>query len=177
MWNPPAFRPEIQNRFFVACLAAFATLGAGACGPSGGDSTATYLVTFALSVTPEDLSKLSFKVTYTADGDFLGTGTDVSCELTTALAALEDATADFDDDDASILEVDIDAPEDAMEAATELVVCNFSSSDQPTTNEFTVAVVSATDDFDDAVDPDDVKVVVSSIDLDDSATLIVEIGE
>ena len=173
MWNPPAFRPEIKNRFVVACIAAFATLGAGACGPSGGD-TATYLVTFALSVTPEDLSKLSFKVTYTADGDFVGTGTTVSCDF---IAALDDATATFDDDDDSILDVVIDAPTDVMEAATELVECRFSSSEQPTTNEFAVAVVSATDDADDAVDPDDVDVVVSSIDLDDSATLIVEIGE
>jgi hypothetical protein len=174
VWNPPAFRPEIKNRLFVACITAFASLGAGACGPSGGGNTATYLVTFALSVTPEDLSQLAFKVTYTADGDFVGTGTTVSCEL---IPALEDATADFNDDDDSTLEVDIDAPEDAMKAATELVECRFSSSDQPTTNEFTVAVVSATDDFGEAVAPNDVKVVVSSIDVDDSATLIVEIGE
>lgn len=175
MWNLPAFRPELKNRLLVACLSAFATLGAGGCGPSGGD-TATYLVTFALSVTPVDLdlSKLSFKVTYTADGDFVGTGTSVSCDL---IPALEDATTTFTDDDESTLDVDIDSPMDVMAAGTEIVECRFDSSEQPTTNDFTVAVVSATDEFDDAVDADDVKVVVSSIDLDDSATLIVEIGE
>ncbi len=165
----------MKNRLLVACLASFATLGAGACGPSGGGSTVTYLVTFALSVTPEDLSQLSFRVTYTAQGDFLGTGTTVSCEK--LLPALAGATTTFNDDDDSILVVEIDDPTTDMEAGTELVDCKFSSSEQPTTNEFTVAVVSATDDFDDDVDPDDVKVVVSSIDLDDSATLLVEIGE
>ena len=70
--------------------------------------------------------------------------------------------------------MDLDAPDEPLEAGTEVVECLFEATEQPTTNDFTVEVQSAEDDFGDEVDVDDVDVVVSSIDLDDSANLIAE---
>ena len=166
MWNLNSLGPEPSIRLFAIAVA-LGMLGAGACGPSSGGVPATYTVTFALSDSPEDLSTVSFSVDYQG-GDFLGSGAGVSCEL---VASDDNETADFDDDDAGGLDVDIDASDNPLQAGSEIVTCDFEANTQPTAANFTITVTDAEDDGGDPVNEDDVDIVVTSTDLASSQAL------
>lgn len=159
MWNLRGLVPESPTRIaLTATLLAFSAL---ACGPSNSGTPATYIVTFALGSSPEDLAKLAFRVVYVG-GEFTGDGASVVCSL---LATDDNETADFVDDDNGELEVQIDATDNALAEGSEIVECEFIATDQPTANQFTITVESAEDDFGDPVDKNDVDVVVTSTDL------------
>lgn len=159
MWNPRGPVPETLRLLVLPALV-LALGGAAACGPSNDSVPASYLVVFTLSGSPEDLNTLKFRVTYEG-GDFDGTGTSVNCEL---FESENDETADFDDDDSDTLDVDIDASTNPLVEGNDIVGCEFVASAQPTSDHFTIEVLAATDDADDAVDPGDIDVVVTSTD-------------
>jgi hypothetical protein len=136
--------------------------GASGCGPSGGNPS-TFLITFSLSGTPEPLSLLSFRVLYDAKDDFSGTGTSVACEL---LDDAGDATATIADDDNGVLVITLEAEEDEpFDEVSELVECRYQSDSQPTTQSFTVTVLSAKDEDGITVAPNAIDVLVSGIEL------------
>jgi hypothetical protein len=157
VWNFRGLAPESFRT--LPLLAAFAVLcGATACGPSGGGGApATYVILFTLSDLPDDdeLTDLEFNVAYD-QGNFAGTGTDVACALVDS-----GDTAVFTDDNAGVLNVKIEAATVELVEDDDIVECDFVSTAQPTTEEFTITIVAS-----EPTDKEDVTVVVSSIDLE-----------
>jgi hypothetical protein len=164
VWNFAGLVPDPSNRLRLVAVA-LALTGAAACGPGGG-APATYLIAFTLGDSPADLEKLSYRVAYTG-GDFIGNGIGVSCTL---LNTDSGETADFSDNDNGLLTVSIDATDNALSPPEEIVTCDFTSKTQPIANDFTITVLSATDDFGDPVAPGDVSVSVTSTDVASSAS-------
>lgn len=157
-----------RSRFAPLALAAslfLAASGLAGCGPGGGAGQ-IFLIVFSLSDTPEPLRLFTFRVAYAAKGEFVGNGTDVECEI---LEDAEDVEGDFDDDDDGTLTVEIDATAEPLDSVVEFLQCRFEASEQPTTQQFTVTVLSAEDEDEDPVATGDVDILVSSIDLEDSA--------
>ncbi len=139
--------------------AVLALCGAASCGPSnGGGNPANYLIVFTLSSTTDDLVALEFSVAY-QNGNFTGTGTDVSCSL---VDSGDDVV--LNDDNAGTLSVTIDATDDELLEDDDILECEFVSTVQPTSNDFTITVEDA-----DPADPGDVDVVVTSTDLEGEA--------
>lgn len=158
MWNLRGLVPESFLRLRVLALALAAT-GAVACGPGGGNSD-TFLIVFALSNSPADLGTLSFRVLY-ENGSFVGNGADVSCEL---VNDEDDETAVFSDDDRGTLQIGVNAAENPLEKANDIVECSFAASGQPTADDFTVTVLAAEDDSGAPVLAAEVDVVVRTTD-------------
>lgn len=141
-----------RNGFRVAVVGLLATLGIGACG----DDASTYLVEFVVSDAPSDLGQLSFRVNHDA-GDFVGNGSEMSCSLNPRLTG---ASATFDDDDRSRLDIDVLAPDQALTVGVKTVRCLFESSSPPNTDRFSITVLSATDDTGESVASEEVSVAI-----------------
>jgi hypothetical protein len=160
VWNFLGLAPESFRT--LPFLAAFAVLcGATACGPSGGGGApATYIIVFTLSDLPEgdDLTSLEFNVAYDV-GNFSGTGAAVVCELVDS-----GDTAEFNDDNAGVLNVKIDATDTELEEDDDIVECDFVSNVQPIGDDFTITIVESAPS-----DEEDVTVVVTSTELEGAA--------
>ena len=129
-----------------------ATFGIGACG----EDASTYFVDFVVSGAPGDLHQLAFRVNYDV-GTFVGNGSEVSCSLNPNLTG---ASATFDHDDQSQLDIDVVATNRALTVGDKTVRCLFESSSRPNTDHFSITVLSATDDMDETVAPDEVSVAI-----------------
>jgi hypothetical protein len=141
-------------------LAALAVLcGAAACGPSnGGGNPATYVIEFTLSDTPDDddLTALGLDVAYDV-GNFTGTGEDVACGLVTGVGD----SAEFEDDNAGTLKVDIVATTDKLVEDEVLFTCDFVSNEQPTDANFTITIRSSAPS-----DKEDVSVAITCTEIE-----------
>lgn len=147
------------------CAASVPLAVGGALGCSGpNEDPDTYSIVFALSDTPddEDLSRLGFRVLYD-NGSISGNGAGAACELDAAYSTDSVVLAD---DDEGELTVTIDATDKVLKASTEILTCSFVTSEQPTGQDFTVSILSASDADDDEIDDlDDIHVVVTSTDI------------
>jgi len=138
----------------VAVLSAVA--GSVACGPSS--DPGVFAIVFTVTETPSPLKTLEVEVRYD-HGNFDGSGENVACALS---ADVNGSIAASDNEDGK-LTVDIDASADPLVKGGNAFLCSFDSSDQPTSDDFSIEVAGATDNHDHPVpDLTDISVVVTS---------------
>ena len=130
------------------------------CGPGGGGPDQLYTIVFELSEAPETLGELTFTIGYQGGGDFVGSGTDVDCEVD---GDAGDTTGTFDDDDASEIAVELTS-DDGLDESTDIVRCTLSAGDEPTAGNFPITIVDAKDAGGTDVKNEDVTVSVDAID-------------
>ncbi len=135
--------PRIGLIVNVVCLLSLVGV---ACAPESVTS-GTFEVTTYIESSPEDLTSVSFTVTYTGGGAFEGSGTSVSC-----VAVPTGATPTFSDNDSDEkLSVTVTLPSGFMSEDDNLTTCTYKSTVSPTAANFTIKVKTAADEFGDAV--------------------------